>query len=100
MIDGGDVLGVCAINVAEFVAGVRPPDRESAHEFLAALSYWHISYAAARQAGIWRYSAARTGVQLSTTDTLIAAVAHEQDAIVITRNLRHFPMPEVRVLGH
>jgi predicted nucleic acid-binding protein len=97
MIQQGDDLGVCPINVAEFYAGLEPGERELWDEFFEALAYWSISREAARRAGVWRYEYARRGQTLTTADTLIAAVAVEQGAIVLTNNVRHYPMPEVQV---
>jgi predicted nucleic acid-binding protein len=99
LIAAGDEVGVCGVNVAEFFAGLAPEDRAVWDEFFGALPLWPITYAAARQAGLWRYAFSRQGVQLTTADTLIGAVALEQQATVLTRNVRDFPMPELRVLS-
>ena len=54
----------------------------------------------AKEAGRYRYEFTRIGTTLSATDSLIAAVAIANDATLITNNLRHFPMPEIRLLPH
>ncbi len=97
-IDGGDELGVCAINVAEFFAGLPPKERAQWEQFLAALQLWEISREMAIQAGTWRYDFARQGTSLTTADTLVAAVAQEQEAVIVTNNLKDYPMPGVRLL--
>lgn len=97
LIAGAEVLGVSPVGVAEFYAGLRPEERPEWDEFFGALPHWGISPHAARQAGIWRSEFRRRGIQLATTDVLTAAVALEQQAVVITRNVKDFPMPEVRV---
>jgi len=97
-IDAADELGVCPINVAEFYAGLTPAERPSWDRFLADLSYWPISLSASAQAGIWRYDSERRGRTLSITDMLTAAVAHEQRAILVTSNVRDFPMEEIELL--
>jgi predicted nucleic acid-binding protein len=97
-IDGGGELGVSAINVAEFFAGLPPQQRSQWEQFLGALELWGISRDAAIEAGIWRYQFARQGIALSTTDTLVAAVAKEQHAIVVTNNLKDYPMAGVHLL--
>src|SRR5688572_29529808 len=99
MIRGGDLLAVCSVSVAEFATGLHPPEREQWRQFLGRLLYWEISREAAFQAGIWRYDFSRRGVQLSTTDTLIAATARQHQATVITNNARHYPMPQVRLMS-
>ncbi len=88
----GDELGVCPINVTEFYAGVDPQHTGVWGNFFTALQYWLISREAAIQAGRWRYQFARRGIQLPTTDTLVAAVAQERQATVVTGNLRDYPM--------
>ena len=98
MFHGADLLAVTAVNIGEFYAGLEPRHRPAWDEFFAALPVWPISPDAARQAGIWRYEFRLQGLQLATTDVLIAAVAVEQQAVLITRNVRHYPMPEVRLL--
>ena len=98
MIEAGDDLGVCAINVAEFFSGVPPDQRAVWDEFIGSLYYWDITRDAARRAGHFRYSFARQGSALSTTDTLIAAVALERGATIITNNVKDYPMSEVRLL--
>ena len=98
MINAGDGVGVCPVNVAEFYTGIPPAQRQVWDEFFDSLHYWEISHDAARQAGIWRYEFARQGITLSTTDSLIAAVAKEQQAVVVTNNVKDYPMQEIQLL--
>lgn len=97
LLEQGNDLGVCAINITEFYAGILPGEEPAIDAFLEALTYWPISRTAATQAGIWRYNYARKGQILSTTDTLVAAAAHAASAVVLTDNIKHYPMPEVNV---
>ena len=97
LIAGGDEIAVCPINVAEFYAGIPPDQRPDWDTFFRALGYWHISREAARQAGSIRYDFARQGQPLSTADTLIAAVAQEKGAVIVTNNVKDFPMPGIRL---
>ncbi|MGH2355569.1 MAG: type II toxin-antitoxin system VapC family toxin [Chloroflexota bacterium] len=101
MLDQGDDLGVCAVNVAEFFAGVPPDDRAYWRTVFSTLTYWPISRAAAERAGMWRKEYSLRGQTLSTADALTAAVAVEHGAALVTRNAKDYPMPELRltVLG-
>src|SRR5438132_410259 len=63
-----------------------------------ALEYWPISREAAQQAGRWRYTYARMGRPLTTTDTLVAAVAQERRVTLVTTNVKDYPMQEVSLL--
>jgi predicted nucleic acid-binding protein len=97
MIDQGDDLGVCAVNVAEFFAGLAAVDRPYWRRVFATLAYWEIAAAAAAQAGQWRYDFGQQGTTLAVTDTLIAAVAREVAAVLVTNNARHYPMPGIHL---
>lgn len=97
LLEQGSSLGVCAVNVTEFYAGVLPGTHPDWDEFIHALEYWEITRTAAIQAGVWRKTYAGKGRTLSTTDTLVAAVARERAAILLTDNDKHYPMPEIRV---
>jgi tRNA(fMet)-specific endonuclease VapC len=92
MITAGDRLGVCAINVAEFFAGLPVPERPVWNEFFASLAYWDIHQASARSAGLYCYELSRAGTTLTTTDALIAAVALQEDATLLTSNIKHYPI--------
>lgn len=97
-IAAGDDLGVCAINTTEFYSGLPADQLPIWDEFIGSLLYWPITLAAARRAGQDRYFYARRGQSISTAGALIAAVAREQHAIVITNNVRHYPMPDIEFL--
>ena len=60
--------------------------------------YYDVSLAAAKEAGRYRHEFARRGTPLSTIDTLIAATAIAKDAILITANVKDFPMEEIEIL--
>lgn len=92
----GETLCTCALVMAEVYAGLNPSERDRGQELLGSLRFFATSPGAARQAGLWRYAFARQGVQLATTDCLIAAIAHERHATLVTGNTDDYPMPEVR----
>lgn len=92
-------VAICAIQIAEFLSGISPADREAQRRFLQAFAVWEIHLRAAVRAGAYRYDLARLGVQVGTPDALIAAVAWEHSAALVTRNVRHFPMTDIRVVS-
>ena len=93
----GEDLGVSPITIAEFYAGLTPRQYADWDEFFASLTFCPISFEASIQAGKWRSSYRAQGIQLSTADTLIAAVAAALGAVVLTSNVKHYPM-QVRLL--
>ena len=98
-IDAGEEVAVTAVQVVEFLSGTRPVDRTQWASFFDGLDYWEITSADAFEAGIYRYDFARVGIQLSMTDTLTAAVARARAAIVVTENIKHFPMADIEVIS-
>jgi predicted nucleic acid-binding protein len=94
----GETLCTCAVVMAEVYAGLNPTERSRGEELLGSLRFFVTSPGASRQAGLWRYAFARQGVQVATTDCLISAIAHERGATLVTGNMVHFPMPELRLM--
>ncbi len=98
MIEAGEEFGVCPVNVAEFYAGIPPHAVDLWREFIYALSYWHIGLGAALRAGRERYDLARRGRAVSTADLLIAAVARQESAVIITGNAKDYDLQDVELL--
>lgn len=96
--DQGDTLCSCDVVLAEVYAGLHAHERARAEAFLSSVVFLPTSAASACQAGTWRYAYKRQGQTLSTTDCLIAAVAVEHEATLVTGNIKDFPMPEVTTL--
>lgn len=94
----GHELASCAIIVAEIYAGMRPHEARKTTAWLEGLEYVETAQSTARLGGELKFEWAKKGVTLSLTDTLIAAVALENNLAVATDNLKDFPMPELRLL--
>lgn len=87
-----DEVGVCPVTVAELFAGLQPRRHHEWNTLLSDLLFWPISYSASVQAGTWQYAFARQGIQIGMMDALVAAVADEMGATIVTSNGKHFPM--------
>ncbi len=98
LLASGDDIGVCGINITEFLSGVAVEKRQQWERFFATLSYWDITRPVASKAGYFRYEYAKKGQPLSTQDTMIAAVAYEQNATIFTGNVKDFPMPDIAIM--
>lgn len=98
MLESGEEVGVCAINVAEFFTGLPVEKRKEWEEFFDTLSFWDITKEAAFQAGCFRYDFQKKGKPLTTTDTLVAALAKQEDAVIVTNNVKDYPMKEITLL--
>lgn len=90
-----ETLCTCDVVIAEVYAGLLPSEREHGQTLLGSFRFLPSTPGSARQAGLWRYDFRRQGRQLTTTDCLIAAIAHEHRTTLLTGNRDHYPMPEV-----
>ena len=97
MLESSEV-GVCAINVAEFYTGLPLEKRKAWEEFFNSLLYWNINLETAKLAGCFRSNFAKKGQPLTTTDTLVAATAKQEEATLVTSNIKDYPMKEVVLL--
>ncbi len=96
---GNNDVGICGMQVAEYYSGIAPADRREARTFLSAFLRWPISETAALYAGMYRHDFARMGVQIATPDAVIAGVARARSAMLVTRNVRDFPMTDIQILS-
>jgi predicted nucleic acid-binding protein len=98
VVASGGILGVCAISVAEFLAGVPAPQRGRWERWIADFEYWNITREAAVLAGIFRFDLARQGRALQIPDALMAATAVVTGSTLVTNNIKDYPMPNLRLL--
>lgn len=97
LLSQGDMLACCAVNVSEVYAGMRPKEETNTEAFLQSLDYYEINWEVAKRAGLLKREYSKKGQTLSLTDTTIAAVALEYNLTLITDNVKHYPMPELKL---
>ena len=90
-------LGTSCINVAEVERGLRPKERKAAETLLGRLRYLETTHEAAIRAGRYQAQLERRGVSIQTPDALVAGTARAHGAILVTDNMRDFPMRDLRV---
>lgn len=92
-------LLVCDVVVAEALSKGTDAEIAGFGALLDALEYVATTPEAARWAGASRRRLRRTSPR-TLGDAIIAGVAWQQDAVVVTRNPRDFEIQGVRVLGY
>ena len=97
LVEQGNVLACCPINVTEVYAGMRPKEEAQTTRFLSSLDYYPITFPVARLAGELKREFGKRGATLSVTDTLIAAVAIQYQISLITDNTKDFPMTDLQI---
>lgn len=95
-LERGDELLCSVITHAELVAGLRSGEESQIRALLSLFEPRPIGIETAQLAGHYRRQFARShGVELP--DALIAAAARLADATLNTKNVKHYPMPDLRV---
>ena len=91
------MLACCSINVTRVYAGLRSHEETRTRELLESLQYFPVVWPVARLAGLLKRDYARKGVALATSDVTIAAIAIHHQLTLISDNLKHGPMKELRI---
>lgn len=91
----GHTLATTVLNVAELFAGMRPGEEGPAEVFLAGLTCFDLTGTVARLAGKLKFDWSRKGRTLALADTIVAAIAIENQCHLFTDNRKDFPMSEL-----
>ena len=98
--EGSNDLYTCDVVTCETLSRGNPEELRHLEVLLGALEYVSTSPSAARQAAAARRARNLAGGKRALGDALIAAVALELDATVVTRNRPDFERQGVRVLTY
>lgn len=96
LLQEGNVFTCSSINIAEVYAGMRPKEKRLTEALLDSLHCYEITRPVAAHAGILKREWSQRAITLSIADTIIAAVALANNLVLLTDNLRHYPMPEIK----
>ena len=99
LLDRGNLLACCPVNLTEVYAGLRPGEEERTKAFLDSLDFLPVTAEIAVRAGLLRRDWRQKGQTLSYSDVTIAAVAIANRTPLLTDNRKHFPMPELDLLS-
>jgi len=93
----GDIAGCCCVNIAETYAGMREKEKEKTDRFIESLYYFEVTKEIARLAGELRQKYVKRGKTLAATDVIIAATAITYGLTLLTKNVKHYPFPELEI---
>ena len=91
------LLATSCVNVAEVERGIRPKERKAADALLTRLRFLETTREVATRAGRYQAEFERRGVTIHTADALVAGTARAHGAILLTDNVRDFPMRDIKV---
>lgn len=91
-----DVLSISTITIAEIYKNIYPAEMVKTENLINEFQILEINVSIAKQAGLYWQQYAGKFTNLSLTDCLIAAAANVADAALVSLNLKHFPMRDIR----
>jgi predicted nucleic acid-binding protein len=91
----GYMLATTVLNIAELYSGMRPGEEVRTEALLSGLQWLDLTATAARLAGKLKWDWSQKGRTLALTDTIVAAIAIENQFQLFTDNRRDFPMTEL-----
>jgi predicted nucleic acid-binding protein len=97
LVNQGHHFSTTALNIAEVYAAVREEETALTASFIDSLECHDLTASSGRLAGMLKNGWARKGRTLSLTDTIIAAIAMENDCTLVTDNRKDFPMSELKL---
>lgn len=92
----GEILAMSVVSLTEILAGMREGEQEQTEKLFSLFVLLEIDEEIARKAGEY-LNKHRAPNRIELADALIAATAFVAGAEVVTRNLKHYPMGDVRV---
>lgn len=90
----GELLAISVLTRTELLAGMRSSEEPSTRRLLSVLEHVPVDERIAERAGALAREFLRSYPGIHTVDYIIAATVEQLDALLWTRDVRHFPMIE------
>ena len=95
LVNQGNSLACCPINITEVYAGLRPHEETSTRAFLSSLDLFPMTRPIAELAGLLKRDYRKQGQTLKLGDVMIAATALHNGVTLLTDNTKDFPMKDL-----
>jgi hypothetical protein len=92
----GDPLYISVVTLTELLAGMRSGEEELTEKLLSLFTVIDVDNAIGRKAGKYLRQYSRSH-KLDLGDALIAATTAMMGAELVTRNIKHYPMKDIRI---
>lgn len=93
----GSLLFISVISRTEILSGVRKGEEETIQSLFDLLTPVDVDIAIADQAGEYLMKFAKSHA-VSIGDAIIAASAKEMGVILVSRNIKHYPMKDIKII--
>jgi len=93
-----DALSLSTITIAEIYKNIYPSEIVKVENFLNEFQIWDVTSLIAKQAGLYWQQYTKNLKNLSLTDCLIAGTANINNLVLVSFNIKHFPMKDIMLL--
>lgn len=91
-------LSVSTITIAEIYKNIYPAEIIKTENLLNEFQSLNVDSTVAKQAGLYWQQFIKVLKNLSLADCLIAATANINNTMLVSLNIRHFPMTDIKLL--
>ncbi len=92
-------LSLSVITVAEVYQNILPAEYADTKELLNEYIIWDVTRKIAERGGLYWQQYHKKFAKLYLPDCLIAATASEHELELLTLNVKHFPMEDIKVIS-
>lgn len=93
-----DAISISTITIAEIYKNIYPSEMVKTENLLNELETWDVTAIIAKQAGLYWKQYSKNLKNLNITDYLIAASANINNLTLVSLNIKHFPMKDIKIL--
>ena len=90
-------LSISTITIAEIYKNIFPAEMVKTEKLIAEMQSWDVTESIAKQGGLYWQQFSKELKNLNLTDCLIAGTAYINSLILVTLNVKHFPMQDIRL---
>jgi len=90
------LLGCSPLSIIEIKLGMKRSEEKATNFFFDAIKVWEINKEIAEQAANYIMSFRERGMKLDFVDATIAATCKLKNLILMTYNVDHYPMQEIK----
>lgn len=94
-----EALSISTVTITEIYKNIFPSEFVKTESLLNELQTWDITPAIAKQAGLYWQEFVKHLKNLNLMDCLIAGTANVNDLTLVSLNMKHFPMKDIKTLN-
>ena len=92
-----DALSISTVSIAEIYKNLFPSELIKTENFLNEFQIWDVTTSIAKQAGLYYQQYSKQFRNLNLTDCLIAATVNVSNLTLVSLNIKHFPMNDIKI---